>query len=98
MAILNATQIAAAARAFAQSQFVVPNNVANLSLTDIITAITAIDTAMASTPSAFATAHSGSANVGAAFGAAVSAAVPTSTSAQQGVLLIFWVQQVTGVQ
>ncbi len=97
MAILNATQIAAAAVAFAQHSFVIPNQTANLSLTDIQAGITAIDTAMAQTPAAFATAHSGSANVGAGFGAAVAAAVPASTVAQQSAMLIFWTQQVTGL-
>lgn len=97
MAILTPTQITAAARAFAQTVFVVPGVTANLSLDQIVLGITAIDTAMASTPSAFATAHAASANVGAGFGAAVATAVPTSTVAQQGVMLIFWVQQVTGI-
>jgi hypothetical protein len=97
MSILNAAQIAAAARAFANSVFVLPGATANLNLTQIEAGITAIDTAMSDTPAAFATAFSGSANVGSAFGAAVAAAVPGSTTAQQGVMLIFWVQQVTGI-
>jgi hypothetical protein len=97
MAILNPTQIAAAAAAFAQQMFVKPNATANLSLTQIQAGITAIDNVMSSTPSAFSTAYSGSANVGAAFGAAVSAAVPGSTVTQQGVMLIFWLQQVTQI-
>ena len=101
MSILNATQIAAAARAFAQQQFVTPNVTANLNLTQIIAGITAIDTVMSDSPAAFNTAYgtggTNSFNVGSAFGAAVSAAVPGSTVAQQGVMLIFWCQQVTGI-
>ena len=97
MSILNSTQIAAAAVAFANSQFVKANATANLNLTQIQAGITAIDNTMASTPGAFATAYSGSANVGAAFGAAVAAAVPGSTTSQQGTMLIFWVSQVVGV-
>jgi hypothetical protein len=97
MSILNSTQIAAAARAFAQEMFVIPGLVANLNLTQIEAGITAIDNVMSDSPSAFATAFSGSANVGSAFGAAVSSAVPGSTTTQQGVMLIFWVQQVTGI-
>jgi hypothetical protein len=96
MSILNATQIAAAARAFAASVFT-PQVTANLNLTQIEAGITAIDNTMSDTPAAFATAFSASPNVGSAFGAAVAAAVPGSTTAQQGVMLIFWTQQVTGI-
>jgi hypothetical protein len=97
MPILTAPQILAAAQAFSQVMFVGPNATANLSLTQIQAGITAIDTVMSDTPSAFATAFSGSVNVGSAFGAAVAAAVPGSTSAQQGTMLIFWISQVTGI-
>lgn len=94
MPILNSTQITAAAVAFANDAFVKSGAVANLSTTDVIALMTAIDTAMASTPSAFAAAHSGSANVGAGFGAAASAAVPTSTSVQQSIGLYYWAAQI----
>jgi hypothetical protein len=95
--ILNSTQIAAAAKAFANSVFVIPNVTANLNLTQIIAGITAIDTVMSSTPASFAGTYSASANVGSSFGTAVATAVPGSTTAQQGLMLIFWLQQVTGV-
>lgn len=97
MPILTTPQIVAAAQAFAQKMFVVPGVVANLSTTQIQAGITAIDTVMSMTPAVFASTYGAQANVGSAFGAAVSAAVPGSTSAQQGVMLIFWVQQVTGI-
>jgi hypothetical protein len=101
MPILTSAQIIAAAQAFAQTMFVTPNVVANLSVTDIQAGITAVDTFMSMSPAAAATAfgttYSGAANVGAAFGAAVGAAVPNSTTAQRGVMLIFWISQVTGV-
>jgi len=95
--ILTSAQIAAAAQAFANTVFVLPKVTANLSTTQIIAGITAIDTAMASTPSSFGSTYSGSVNVGSAFGAAVSSAVPGSTSAQQSLMLIFWCQQATGI-
>lgn len=97
MSILTTAQIAAAARDFANTMFVIPGVVANLSLDRIISGITAIDNVMSMTPAAFATAYGSSFNVGSGFGAAVAAAVPESTTAQQGVMLIFWVQQVTGL-
>ena len=97
MPILNSTQIAAAAQAFAQHSFVVPNVTANLSVTQIIAGITAIDTLMSSTPASAASTYSGQVNVGSMFGAAVAAAVPGSTSGQQGLMLIFWCSQVTGI-
>jgi hypothetical protein len=97
MPILNPTQIQAAAVAFAKTVFVIPNVTANLSTTQIIAGITAIDTLMSSTPTAFASTYSASVNVGSSFGDAVSTAVPGSTTAQQGLMLIFWLQQVTGV-
>lgn len=101
MPILTAAQITAAAQAFAQKVFVSPNVTANLSVTQIIAGITAIDTVMSDTPAAFNTSFgtggTNSANVGASFGAAVAAVVPGSTVAQQGTMLIFWVAQVTGM-
>lgn len=96
MPILTASQITAAARSFASVMFT-PSVTANLNLTQIEAGITAIDNVMSDTPAAFEAAFSGSANVGSSFGAAVAAAVPGSTTAQQGVMLIFWVQQVTGI-
>ena len=97
MSILNSTQIAAAAAAFAKAVFVTPGVTANLSTTQIIAGITAIDAVMSSSPASFASTYSGSPNVGSGFGAAVAAVVPGSTTAQQGLMLIFWCQQVTGI-
>ena len=101
MAILTTAQIATAAQAFAKQQFVTPNTTANLSTTQIITGITAIDTLMADTPATFAAlctgTYSSQPNVGSVFGAAVSAAVPASTSEQQGIMLLFWVAALFGI-
>jgi hypothetical protein len=97
MSILTAPQIAAAAAAFANSAFVAPNLTANLSMTQIIAGITAIDNLMAGTVAAFATAGSGAANAASVFGVVVAAAVPASTSQQQGGMLIFWLQQLPQV-
>ena len=100
MSILTTSQIAAQARAFCQQQFV-QGVTANLSLTQVETGITTIDNIMASSPSAFATAltstYSGQPNVGSVFGAEVSLAVPTSTSEQQGIMLLFWVAGLFGI-
>jgi len=100
MPILNATQIAAAARNFANVEFVLAGAVANLALDQIEAAVTAIDTAMADSPATFAAlltgTYSGNANVGSVFGSLVAAAVPGSTENQQGAMLIYWIQQVLG--
>jgi hypothetical protein len=97
MSILSPTQIAAAAVQFANAIYVIPGVTATLNLTQIEAGITAIDTVMSDTPAAFASAFSGSPNVGSAFGTAVTAAVPGISTGQAAVMLIFWVQQVTGV-
>ena len=101
MSILTSAQIVAAAQAFAQQQFVAPNVTANLSSTQIIAGITTIDTLMADTPAAFAAlctgTYSSQPNLGSVFGAAVSAAVPGSTSEQQGIMLLFWTAALFGI-
>jgi hypothetical protein len=96
MSILTPTQIQTASQAFA-TYWNGLGNVANLSTTQIAAGITAIDTLMADTPAAVATllgsTYSGQPNLGSVFGAAVSAAVPGSTSQQQAFMLTFWLKQ-----
>jgi hypothetical protein len=101
MSILTTAQITAAAAAFANQQFVAPKVTANLSTTQIIAGITAIDTAMASTVASYSATYGPSglnvANTASGFGAAVSAAVPGSTSEQQGIMLLFWTAALFGI-
>ncbi|CAM6003249.1 unnamed protein product [Sphagnum balticum] len=70
-------------------------------LTSSPSGITTIDTLMADTPAAFSTlltgTYSSQPNVGSVFGAAVSAAVPSSTSEQQGIMLLFWTAALFGI-
>jgi hypothetical protein len=91
--ILTSAQIFAAAQQFAQQAFVTPNVTANLSMTQIQAGITAIDTAMSLTPSAYASTYSGLPNTASGLGSAVLTAVPAATDAQAGLMLVLWTEQ-----
>jgi hypothetical protein len=93
MPILNSTQIAAAARNCANVLFVIPGATAILNLTQLITAVTACDTAMSLTPAAFASTYSSAGNVAAGLGTAIFASVSGITQAQAAVVLESWTQQ-----